>query len=218
MNLHRVPSIKYALIFITVIYAVGLTGILVSAYRELFLGLTPYNLLISFALILLYEKQKLSLQWLSLLVSIYVFTWSVEYIGVSTGQVFGNYSYGNTLGLKLLDTPLIIGVNWLILLMGSSSVLNKSSWHPVIKVLASAGLMTSLDVLIEQVAVRTDMWSWDNNQIPLQNYIAWFVVAVIVQSIWLLASNKKVNPMAARIFWLQWIFFGILSAYLLIWE
>lgn len=215
--MYRIPDIKIAKLFIGIIYTVGLVGIMNPISRDLFLTITPLNLLLSFALILVYEKQKLSLRWISIAVLIYLLSWSIEYVGVSTGILFGSYHYGDTLGLKLFGTPLIIGVNWLILLMGSASVVRKTNWHPVLKVLAASALMTLLDVLIEQVAIQTDMWSWDNNKIPFQNYVTWFVAALVLHSLWLLAYNKKGNPMAVRIFWIQWVFFAILTLYFAIW-
>jgi putative membrane protein len=39
----------------------------------------------------------------------------IEAIGVNTGLIFGNYVYKTTLGWKFLETPLIIGVNWILL-------------------------------------------------------------------------------------------------------
>jgi putative membrane protein len=35
-------------------------------------------------------------------------------LGVHTGILFGNYKYGNALGLKLNDVPILIGINWFI--------------------------------------------------------------------------------------------------------
>ena len=47
---------------------------------------------------------------------------SAELIGVHSGMLFGNYSYGNNLGLKLAEVPLIIGINWGVLAVTSASI------------------------------------------------------------------------------------------------
>ena len=39
----------------------------------------------------------------------------VEVIGVNYGIIFGNYTYGKVLGFKVLNVPLMIGVNWFFL-------------------------------------------------------------------------------------------------------
>ena len=36
--------------------------------------------------------------------------------GANTGLIFGNYTYGNILGMKVLGVPLIIGLNWFIVM------------------------------------------------------------------------------------------------------
>ena len=39
-----------------------------------------------------------------------------EILGVRYGFIFGEYSYGNALGTKVMGVPLMIGVNWCILI------------------------------------------------------------------------------------------------------
>ena len=46
-------------------------------------------------------------------------TYAVEVIGVQTGFPFGDYQYGTRLGTTLYDTPPMIGVLWLLTLMGT---------------------------------------------------------------------------------------------------
>ena len=40
-----------------------------------------------------------------------------EAIGVNTGLLFGTYEYGANLGFKIFGVPLIIGVNWTVLII-----------------------------------------------------------------------------------------------------
>ncbi|MBK7882949.1 MAG: carotenoid biosynthesis protein [Chitinophagaceae bacterium] len=41
---------------------------------------------------------------------------AVEIIGVKTGFLFGNYSYGIVLGPKIQSVPILIGINWFIII------------------------------------------------------------------------------------------------------
>jgi putative membrane protein len=67
---------------------------------------------------------------------------------------FGNYVYKTTLGWKFLETPLIIGVNWILLTCSVVySIENKIKSNLGIA-FASACLLVLLDILIEPVAIQ----------------------------------------------------------------
>ena len=46
----------------------------------------------------------------------------IEVIGVKTGFIFGSYYYGAAMGIKILAVPLLIGLNWSILVYSTSLV------------------------------------------------------------------------------------------------
>ncbi|MBK9354176.1 MAG: carotenoid biosynthesis protein [Bacteroidetes bacterium] len=108
--------------FLTIIYIVGIIGIC-SPFQYYFLLLSPLNLLITFwFLIKGYGKIEKGLGFsICLLV---IITWIIEVVGVKSGQIFGPYYYGNALGLKILDTPPIIGMNWAMLLLSIGCILS----------------------------------------------------------------------------------------------
>ena len=66
--------------------------------------------------------EELNIREAAILASIFIFGYSVELIGIKTGLLFGEYSYDTALGFKLLDVPLIIGLNWVIIVVASSSI------------------------------------------------------------------------------------------------
>ncbi len=143
-----------------------------------FILLTPFNLLISLGLLFWNEENR---NKNLLIISILCFSvgLGMEMIGTNTGLVFGEYSYGKTLGFQVGHVPLIIGVNWLMLVYASAAVVNHfgAKLHFAVKAALSAALMVFLDFFIEPVAMRYDFWSWAGDIIPIQNYIAWFVIA-----------------------------------------
>ena len=76
-------------------------------------------------------------------------------------------------------------------------------------------LMVGLDFLIEPVAISLDFWSWEYDIIPLQNYIGWFVIAFILQLIFLNVLDKaEKNIVAVSLFGWQIMFFGVLNLFL----
>jgi putative membrane protein len=49
----------------------------------------------------------------------------------------------------------------------------------IVRSLIGGLLMMILDVIIEVSAPRFDYWEFENNNVPLRNYIAWFIIGAI---------------------------------------
>lgn len=178
-----------------------------ASSRQFFIGLIPYVLLMSFLVILLFHEGSSVKKTILVLFAICISGFLIEVIGVKTRMVFGNYHYGNGLGIKLLNTPLMIGINWVMLVYCSSSVVERFSIHPVIKIIGASILMLIYDIIVEHIAPVIDMWYWYNNIVPLKNYLAWFFIAVFFQIIVELYSIKIKNQIALIIFVCQTLFF-----------
>jgi len=105
----------------------------------------------------------------------------IEVLGVATGFPFGTYYYGDTLGWALWNVPLVMGVNWLMLTMAFGIICNHFFSKPLLKVLLASAGMVLLDGLIEPIAIKLDYWVWPNQEVPIQNYLAWFAAAFLFQ-------------------------------------
>jgi putative membrane protein len=194
-------------------YFFGTLGISIEEYKNFFLPLTPFNLLLT--LIVFYKVNKdFSTRFLFLSFLIFLIGFSVEAIGVQTGILFGSYSYGAIFGFKIFETPVIIGVNWLFLALSTHGVVQyftkKSLWLILIPPL----LMTGLDFLVEPVAMKLGFWGWENGVIPLQNYVMWFVTGIFIHGL-IHLFNPKINAkISFVIFAVQLIFFGLLNIFI----
>ncbi len=202
-------KILYSAIFLLIIHTVGIIG-LNSSFKDLFLVLTPLNLLISVAFIYINQKEyNQSLLIASIL--IYSLGFIVELIGVKTGLLFGEYSYGNTLGLKLFNIPLIIGANWLMLVFSVGCILNSANLSFVLKSVIGAFMLVFLDFLIEPIAIKFDFWTWQNGIIPFKNYLAWFLFSFLFLTIFYKFQFDKNNSIAKLLYFVQILFFGVLT-------
>ena len=202
---------RNTLIILLVLHLVGMMGIMLG-FEGLILPLTPIHLLVSTTLIL--AHQKLNTSMIIFLAGAWSLGFGMEWLGVHTGKIFGAYEYGATLGLKLDEIPLIIGVNWIMLVIASASVVGSIplSWWQ--RSILGAALMVGLDVLIEPVAVKYDFWTWYGEPIPLQNYLAWGGIALVMH-LWLNGMTSfKPNKVAIGLFLFQVLFFGGLLIYL----
>ncbi|CAM4147576.1 carotenoid biosynthesis protein [Cytophagaceae bacterium 50C-KIRBA] len=193
--------------FLIVLYAVGLVGMNLPATQELFVSLVPLTLWFT-GFICLFYFPKPSMSAYLTLGGIVVAAWFLEVVGVRTGKIFGVYHYGETLGFKVLDVPITIGINWLILLLGSSAVVEE--WNvggKIGRAALGAGLMTSLDLLIEPVAIHFDFWQWSGGQVPIQNFGAWWLVSFFFHWVFQSGEFTSKSSLFRWVLLLQFMFF-----------
>lgn len=194
-----------------VFYTVGVAGFLIPFTRPAFVYLIPFTLFANFIIVLWFQK-RWNLPLFLVLFFIAVAGFFIEWLGVRTGYIFGNYHYSNVLGPKWGNTSLIIGANWLMLVIGSQCLVSIVKLPRFIMAFAGAVLMLIYDYILEPVAVRLNMWSWDGGIIPLQNYLAWFLIALFFHYIYLKIAGKPQNTIGGYVFIAQLLFFGALRA------
>jgi putative membrane protein len=136
--------------------------------------------------------------------------WFVEWMGVQTSAVFGSYQYLDTLGWKVAGVPVIIGVNWLLLIYSIGSYLDQWKAHLLLKILVGALLMVLVDIFIEPVAIALDFWVWDQGVVPIKNYLGWFIVSLIFFTVFFKLGFKKKNKLGLFVYILQLVFFIIM--------
>lgn len=198
--------------FFVVFYLVGIAGMLLPFSFLFFVKLIPVALLLS-SIALAFFHKIFNSKTLLVFISIYIIGFFVEVAGVNTGLIFGDYTYGESLGIKLFNTPLIIGINWLLLVYITASVLELSKLTMLLKILFGAFLMLGYDLIIEQIAPILDMWTWQNNKVPVKNYVTWFLLALVFHTaIQVFKINTK-NKLAPVILVCQILFFLVLLIY-----
>jgi bisanhydrobacterioruberin hydratase len=198
-----------SIVLLIIIHIAGIIGLFTS-YRHLFLMATPFNLMLSALLLLINHKEFNRQFWLFIFISMTI-GYLIEVTGVKTGIIFGSYHYGNSLGFKILDVPLIIAVNWFILTYCAGVICNKIKSNIFIKSLSGSLMLVTMDVLIEHIAAEYDFWYWQNGTIPLQNYMAWFLVSFLILLTFYKLNFAKVNKLAPVLFVIQMIFFALLG-------
>ena len=206
----KIISNRNLIFLLLILHSVGIIGILTPQLRDLILSLSFVNLLIAF-IVLFISLRSTKSSFLVFMSLAFIIGFTAELIGVHTGLLFGNYNYGANLGLKFLEVPLIIGVNWGVLAVTSASLTEKITGKLSVKVMLNSFLMVFFDFIMEPVAMKSDFWSWENNEIPLYNYICWFVVSLIIQFILLFFFKFESNKVFKSLFIIQLFFFLILN-------
>lgn len=199
----------FSTVTLVIIHFIGIVGIKTS-YEDVFLHLTPFNLLLSCVLLLLNHKE---FNKSFLFFSFFIFTigFLIEVAGVKSGLIFGNYYYGSALGLKILNVPLIIGLNWLLLVYCVGCICNNWSSNIYAKSIYGASMLVILDLFIELVAVKYDLWEWINDSVPIQNYIAWFCISFLLLILFNKFNFNKNNKLTLAVYLVQLVFFVLLS-------
>lgn len=213
INFFRTKQITITLLF-AVFYSVGVAGMLLPATAYYFQQLTPFALLLSFTVLALSDESENRRKLLLYLLFIYISSFAIEVAGVYTGAIFGTYSYGENLGVKLWETPLIIGANWFFLVYTSAAIFENMKIASALKVVLASSAMLVYDIIMEQVAPKLDMWDWKHPTVPFQNYFTWFLIALIfhIGLRWLKIRIK--NKLALTVFVCQFIFFVMLFIFM----
>lgn len=211
-------------------HAIGFIGMFF--YKDFFIATTPLNLLLMFGLIL-YSQTKINFPLLLFFAVCFAVGIWVEVIGTSTGQLFGNYSYSKNLGPSFKNVPLIIGINWCIIMYccgasvyflfaklsakvkevtgsGTSSVLQLFS-----TVTDAALLAVFFDFILEPAAIKLGYWQWlDDGSVPAYNYMCWFIISAAIQLLFGVLKFDKQNKFAVHLLMIMSLFFLLIRTFL----
>ena len=173
-----------------------------------FITKTPLNLLLGATLLFINlpinTARKLSVWLLAFVIGM-----AVEIAGVQTGSIFGEYYYGENLGAKFMGVPYLIGVNWAVLAFLTVSISKQFSNKLWTSAIIGASLMVGLDFFLEPMARVFDFWHFANDQVPMQNYIAWFFISLFLQVVIQKTTSIKKTSFSFHLFFSQVIFFGL---------
>ncbi|WP_143959183.1 carotenoid biosynthesis protein [Litoribacter populi] len=192
------------------LYAVGVIGMSAPTLRPLFQFLTPFHLAISAFSLLLFHSDW-NPKFIVFAMGTFLVGYLAEVLGVQTGLIFGNYVYGEVLGLKIWDVPLMIGVNWFLLVYLTGHAVHGFVSNDYAAAFLSAVLMVGMDFLIEPVAVALDFWQWEGGVIPISNYMGWLGVALLLQLFYKKTHFAKQNPLSFTLLLAMTAFFALLA-------
>lgn len=228
--LNRVTKFDIATAIAVLFHTIGLVGLLYFD-KAFFLAATPFNLLLSFALLIWTQAEK-NLHFIIFFIACFLVGVTVEIIGINTGILFGDYTYGDVLGLKFQQVPLLIGINWFIIIYCSGISIHTLLMKAINRVASDTGktptalkalsvivdgatLAVFFDWLMEPVAVKLGYWVWNGDgSIPLFNYICWFVISLLLLTIFHFAKFSKQNKFAVNLLLIQLMFFLLLRTFL----
>ena len=228
--LNRVTKFEIATAIAVLFHTIGLVGLLYFD-KTFFLAATPFNLLLSFAL-LIWTQQEKNVYFFLFLITCFAVGIAVEIIGINTGLLFGDYTYGKVLGYQLKNVPLLIGINWFLIIYCCGISIHTVLMKAINRIAADTGkkpmvlkalsviidgatLAVFFDWLMEPVAVKLGYWVWNGDgAIPMFNYLCWFVVSLLLLTVFHFTKFNKQNKFAVNLLLIQLMFFLVLRTFL----
>ena len=197
---------KVSIIIIWLFHLSGLLGLLYID-KNLFASLTPLNLFISTTLLFVNQTNATRIKFF-IVFTIFFVGMIAEILGVQYGLIFGNYEYGNNLGLKLLGVPILIGFNWVVLTVICGSISSKIfKKSKVLSIIFGVILMLLIDITLEPIAPVLDYWEFSGSKAPLQNYIGWGITSLVTQTLYQYFYKTKEFIFSVNLFIAQFLFF-----------
>lgn len=181
-------------------------------HLEWFISKTPLNLLLASALLAVNFPLNTLRSWM-VLVLFAGMGYGAEWIGVNTGVLFGDYAYGENLGLKVSGVPLLIGLNWALLAFAALALLDNLKIPGWFKPVVGACLMVGLDYFMETSAPAFDFWFFANNVVPLWNYACWFMLSWLMLVIGQRLKIQGDRPFSLQFYLVNFTFFGWFHAF-----
>lgn len=219
---------KHSPLYLALLFHItGVLGILFTPYKDWFVYSTPIVLATMFILLANTQIKSTKAYVLFFLIA-FVVGMSTEIVGVNTGLLFGDYQYGEVLGPKIYGVPLLIGLNWFVIVFCSGALCKQvvellqdilnikitKLASSIFVIIGGATIATCFDFILEPVAVKLQFWSWNNGHIPLFNYICWFAISAVLLSFNIYLNKFTVNKFATSLIIIQAVFFLVLNLFL----
>jgi putative membrane protein len=207
----QTPRTSWAIGLVWLFHVSAIIGISMGFFG-FFVPKTPINLSLAFALLIW------TTPWYSLKKAVIVFLFFsvgmlVEYLGVNYGLLFGTYAYGDNLGPKFAGVPWLIGLNWAMLVLITGTLASQLPIRRFFQVIIGASLMILIDIPLEVVSPVFDFWEFSGGEAPLQNYVAWFLIAAVLHAIFQWGELKENLAYSLHLYLCQLLFFTYFAVY-----
>ena len=135
------------------------------------------------------------------LISLSIFGYAIEAIGVATGFPYGAFYYGEALGPRLAGiVPYLLPLSYAPLVVGAVA----ASWGTrlrLLHVLYATLLLVWMDAVLDPGAAALGFWVWPQGGVyygvPLSNYAGWLLSGALATALLLAAGRWSETPRPA---------------------
>jgi len=126
------------------------------------------------------------------------YSYAVEFVGVTTGLPYGDFSYGVALGPMVGDIPLALPLLFVPLVLNSyllvTLLLGARARHPLLRIGGVVAAVVAVDLVLDPAAVALGFWQYESGAyygVPLSNYAGWLLSAVVATLLVDLAFDRR---------------------------
>jgi putative membrane protein len=120
----------------------------------------------------------------------------IEILGTRTGIPFGVYEYTSKFQPQILNIPIQIPLGWFTLGIMCYTIAYFSQKNTLKRILLASALMVSWDILYDPIFTAYKVWIWQGGEyfnIPITNFVGWFLSSIIFFSIIEFTSDHTNN-------------------------
>ncbi len=150
-------------------------------------------------------------------VAVFIFTWVVEVLGITSGLPFGRYHYTPALQPQLGGVPLLIPLAWMMMLAPAwgiaAAILGGArqrlgGWYGPVFALLAGLAFTAWDLYLDPQMTARGLWVWQTPGayfgIPWTNFAGWWLSSSLA-TLLVRPDNLPWRPLAV-IYALTWAF------------
>ena len=150
---------------------------------------------------------------LVILVALGAFALAFETLALKIGVPYGDFSYTDALGSKLLGTtPWIVALAYPPILLVGFWFASKFT-RSFARVILTAVFATMIDLVLDPATVKLEFWMWDSPGpyfgVPIINFVGWlvsgFIGGLILHALWGKSERVKApvaySGLAVLLFW-----------------
>lgn len=143
----------------------------------------------------------------------------VEAIGTATGLPFGEYSYADSLGPRVLGVPIVVPLAWAMMAYPVLLAAQRLASSRIGITIVGAWLLASWDLFLDPQMVAEGHWTWADPSpalpgipgIPMSNYLGWLLTAALIVGL-LTRLPSRVTPVGVPEAMLAWVFLSNILA------
>lgn len=191
------------------IAVITITTILIELFAGTISGISNPAYLLALLVIFGLYSDRLSGMEMRYMVLLFVVGTGLFVIGERTDKPFGEISFGDALGPRLGQVPLLAGLLWLLPVVFSFPLTAKWSENIYLRALLGALLVTIPAVALSFNAPYLDFIHWENLRPTLGSFLTWFVGGFLLHFAGMQMQVKLENPIAMSLY-VGWISFQII--------
>ncbi len=130
-------------------------------------------------------------------------------VAIKTGKLFGDFSFGDGLGFRAGEVPVLAGLLWLIPVLFSFHFTERISENIYLRALLGAVFISVPALFFSYNAPFLDIIHWGELQPPLSSFLVWFVGGFLLHFAGHQMQIRMENPMGFTLY-LVWLGFNIL--------